>query len=95
MPLIVTQFARMAGDADGHLAQIPMQPYIASESVSVGSAMAGNFTASTKFVCVSATEACHYKVGASADTSDEYIAAGGRHCFGVIPGQTMDTAAPA
>lgn len=88
----VTEYKSVApGDAGTRLPAVH-EPYIASENVSFTTATQSSvFQTTTKFVRISAIDACHYAVGTNptADTGDPYLAAGSSVVIGVPAGQSM------
>lgn len=89
--LYITEYSRIAGDADGHNVQVGAEPGTDQVVSFTTTTQSAAFSTTTKMIRVYADAACHINFGASptATTSNKKLAADAPEYFGVIGGQKV------
>lgn len=90
----ITEYERLAKDADGNTIMVGEEPALASQKVTyTSSTQSSALNVRTRFVRIAAEgAAAHFKVGIdpTATDADPYIGAGAAEYFGVNPSLARD-----
>lgn len=93
----VTEYEKLAEDSRGHVMPVPMEPALASQSVTytTSTAVSNAFNANTRYVYIQTNDTnAHVKFAATptATANDRLLIAGDGAFFGVHPGISMKAA---